>query len=90
MLPLKMHMKEKKREWQNYLENRNYIRDTKIPEKIPVIILSATELNFYTYHKELINTHKKSLHLKIEGSHALHHEKPDLIIKYIQKLISIR
>lgn len=76
-----------KREWENYLDNRRYVQNAAIPDNIPVIIISATQWDFYDYHHEMINNNENSKHLKIEGSHDLHQEKPELIIDLVQELI---
>jgi len=75
-----------KLEWQNYLDNRTYVQ-TPIPDAIPIVILSATQWNFYEYHENIMNTHPKSKHLKVEGSHDLHHEQPELIVDLIKELL---
>lgn len=75
-----------KAEWENYLDNRKFIQ-TDISDKIPMIILSATQWDFYDFHKSILNKNEQTKHLKIEGSHDLHHDKPELIIKEIRSLI---
>lgn len=74
-----------KLERQQYLDNRKYIQGTSIPNDIPLIIISATEWDFYNYHAKMMNNNKNSKHLKIEGSHAIHQEKPELIIDLIKE-----
>jgi pimeloyl-ACP methyl ester carboxylesterase len=78
-----------KNEWENYLDNRKYVTGKIPPDEIPMIILSATEWDFYAYHQEMMNNNPNSKHLKIEGSHGLHQEKPELIIRLIREIVLI-
>lgn len=76
-----------KREWENYLDNRKFVQNTSIPDNIPIVIISATQWDFYNYHSELMNNNENSKHLKVDGSHDIHHENPELIIDLINELI---
>lgn len=77
-----------KREWANYLSNRAFVQGSSLTGAIPLIILSATEWDFYAYHREMMNSNEHSRHLKIEGGHGLHQEKPELIIDWVHQLIA--
>ena len=74
-------------EWENYLENRQFINKKKIPDHIPLVIVSATQWDFYEYHSQIMNNNTYSKHLKETGSHDIHQDKPELIIKLIHELI---
>jgi pimeloyl-ACP methyl ester carboxylesterase len=76
-----------KSEWENYLDNRRYVRDAVISDRIPMVIISATQWDFYDYHEGMINGNPYSKHLKEEGGHDLHQEKPQLIIDLIHQLL---
>lgn len=76
-----------KLEWKNYLNNRKYLANSKISDQIPMIIISATQWDFSKYHKDMMNNNKFSKHIIEKGSHNIHEEKPELIIKYIRELI---
>ena len=78
-----------KLEWQNYLDNRTYVQTSKISDDIPLFIMSATQWDFFSYHKEIMNNHPDSMHVQFEGSHDLHHEKQDLIVDFIIALMRI-
>lgn len=78
-----------KREWESYLDNREYIQGVVISDDIPLIVVSATQWDFYNYHGELMNKNKHSKHLQVEGSHDIHQERPDLMIDLIIELIEI-
>ena len=60
-----------------------------ISNNIPMTILSATQWDFYQYHESILNKNPNSKHLKIEGSHDLHHDRPDVIIEEINLLIEL-
>lgn len=77
-----------KLEWQNYLENRKYVRDISISDKIPMVIISATQWNFSKYHKKMLNSHILSKNIIAKGSHNIHGEKPELIIKLVLELLN--
>lgn len=76
-----------KKEWQNYLDNRKFVQH-RISDSIPITVLSATQWDFFKYHSSILNSNPKTKHLKVIGSHDLHHEKPQLIIKMIKELIN--
>lgn len=78
-----------KGEWQHYLTNRKYVQEKPISDAIPMVIVSATQWDFYSYHDGIMNKNSHSKHLKVEGSHDIHQEKPELIIALIQELISV-
>jgi pimeloyl-ACP methyl ester carboxylesterase len=77
-----------KDEWNNYLNNRKFVQKP-ISQDIPITILSATQWDFYKYHESILNKNPNSKHLKIEGSHDLHHDRPDKIIEEINRLIGL-
>ena len=79
--------KGEQKEWKKYLDNRKYVADKPISDNIPLIILSATEWDFYKYHEAIMNKNPNSQHLKIEGGHSLQKEQPGLIIELTEKLI---
>lgn len=72
-------------EWEQYLENRKYVQAEPVPDQVPMIILTATQWDFYEYHAEILNENPQSKHLKVEGSHDLHKEKPQLISRFIKR-----
>jgi len=72
------------------LSNRAFVWGGPLPDDIPLIILSATEWDFYDYHREMMNNNEDSRHLRIEDGHGLHQEKPELIIDLIHQLTSER
>ena len=78
-----------KLEWKNYLENRKYVRNLKISNDIPIVIVSATQWDFSKYHKEMLNENTFSKHIIEEGGHDIHQEKPEFIINLIEELIAI-
>ena len=79
--------KGEQKEWKKYLDNRKYVADKPISDDIPMIILSATEWDFYNYHEAIMNKNPSSQHLNIEGGHNLQKEQPELIIELTEQLI---
>lgn len=77
-----------RKEWQHYLDNRKYVQEGPISDDIPMIIVSATQWDFYDYHSGIMNNHMNSRHLRIEGGHDIHQEKPEMIIKIIKELLA--
>ncbi|NVK28322.1 MAG: alpha/beta hydrolase [Flavobacteriia bacterium] len=74
-------------EWESYLNNREYVRGTVAPDNIPVVILSATQWDFWEYHEDYLNKNPDSKHLKMEASHAIHKERREEIVALISKLL---
>ncbi len=52
-----------RQEWENYLDNRKYVQNASISDNIPLVIISATQWDFYTYHSEFMNNNENSNHL---------------------------
>lgn len=75
-------------EWENYLDNRKYVQEASISDDIPMVIISATQWDFYDYHSEIMNKNKDSRHFKIEGGHDIHQEKPERIIEIIKGFLT--
>lgn len=74
-------------EWNYYLKNREFVRGVYVPENIPVTMLSASQFNWYKYHKTMIANTKNTRHLLIESSHEMHKDKPEVVISEIRELI---
>lgn len=73
-------------EWEAYLSNRAYVRGLAAPDTIPVIILSATQWDFWEYHDDYLNEHPESVHLRMEATHAIHKERALDIIPLLIEL----
>ncbi len=76
-------------EWEQYLENRSYVRNIKVPLDIPITVYSATQWDFWEYHKGIVNNNPNSAHIQLEGTHALHEEQSELIINQIINYIQL-
>lgn len=77
-----------KREWENYLMNRKYVQNEVLSDQFPIVIVSATQWDFFTFHRGMMNQNMRSKHLKVEGSHDVHQEKPSLIVDLIGELLT--
>jgi pimeloyl-ACP methyl ester carboxylesterase len=73
-------------EWEAYLDNRKYIQP--IPSSIPMIILSATQWDFYTYHEDMLNDHVQSSIRSVESSHNIQIDRPGEVVRNIRLLLS--
>ncbi len=76
-----------KREWEQLLPNREYMRDISIPDEIPVIMVSCSEWNWFRFHKKQIRKHRDARHVELEGGHYIHIDNPEVIISYIKELV---
>ena len=75
------------REWENYLENRKYVQNATISDDIPMVIVSATQWDFYDYHSKIMNNNKDSRHFRIEGGHDIHQEQPEKMVEIIREIL---
>ncbi len=76
------------KEWDQFIPNMVYMKDLNIPSDLPIILVSATEPHWYKYQKKIIKGFTNAKHYKLEGSHYVHREKPELTIHYIKKLVN--
>jgi hypothetical protein len=78
-----------RREWNYFLKTREYMRNISISDSIRIILLSATQFNWFDFHSKMIQNNTHAKHLRIEGHHELRKDKPELVIKLIRELISL-
>ncbi len=76
-----------RKEWEQLLSNKEYMRDIRIPDGLPVILVSATAWNWYKYHKKIIKGLSNARHVELEGGHYIHHDHTELIIQFIRELV---
>ncbi|MCA0931415.1 alpha/beta hydrolase [Lutimonas saemankumensis] len=76
-----------RKEWENYLDNRKYVQNAPVSDDITMVIVSATQWDFYDFHSQIMNNNKNSRHLKIDGGHDIHQERPERIIEIIRDLL---
>lgn len=76
-----------RKEWYQFIPNLAYMNDLKINKQLPVILVSATEWNWYKYHENILVGLENSVHIELEGEHHIFKNHPDSTIKYINKLI---
>lgn len=74
------------KEWDMFISNREYMRDLNIPKDLPLILVSATDWNWYKYQKKLISGFTNARHILLEGQHHIFKDHPVLIIGYIRDL----
>jgi pimeloyl-ACP methyl ester carboxylesterase len=78
-----------RKEWFEFIPNMVYMKNLKIPTELPVILISASESNWYKYHKEQLIGLKNARQVELEGDHYIHRKYPDLTVEYIKELISL-
>lgn len=77
------------KEWYQFIPNMVYMKNLNISKDLPVILVSATESNWYKYHEKIIAGFKNARHIELAGGHYIHRNHPDLIVKYIKELTSL-
>lgn len=80
------HAPKYSKEWLQFIPNMVYMKDLHISEDLPVILMSASETNWYKYHKKIILGLKNARIVQLKGGHYIHRNYPDLTIKYIREL----
>ena len=73
-------------EWFEFIPNMVYMKNLKLTEDLPVILISATESNWYKYQKRQIADLKNAKQIELIGSHHIYKDHPDSIVKYIREL----
>lgn len=82
------HAPKYSKEWFCFIPNMVYMKNLKIHETLPVILLSATETGWYKYQKEILTGLKNARQIELTGTHYIHRDHPDLTIQYIKELVS--
>lgn len=75
-----------RKEWYQFIPNMVYVNDLKIPETMPVILVSATETNWFRFQSKQIEGLKNARQVELKGKHHIYKEYPELIVKYIREL----
>lgn len=75
-----------RKEWFQFIPNMVYMKNLNISEDLPVILISASDSKWYNYQKEQLIHLKNARQIELTGSHYIHRDHPDLIIKYIKEL----
>jgi pimeloyl-ACP methyl ester carboxylesterase len=76
------------KEWYQFIPNMVYMKNLNISEDLPIILVSASESNWYKYHEKIITGFKNARHVELVGGHYIHIKYPDLTVKYIKELSS--
>jgi pimeloyl-ACP methyl ester carboxylesterase len=76
------------KEWHQFIPNMVYMKNLNISKNLPIILVSATESNWYKYHERIIAGFKNARHVELAGGHYIHMNHPDLIVGYIKELSS--
>jgi pimeloyl-ACP methyl ester carboxylesterase len=76
------------KEWFRFIPNMVYMKNLNISKDLSIILVSATESNWYKYQKEQIKGFNNARQIEMTGGHYIHRNHPDLIVKYIRELAS--
>ena len=76
-----------RKEWYQLIPNLAYMKDLNIPPDLPVILVTASQSQWYQYHEAIISGLHNAYHVELEGGHYIHRDHPGLIIEYIKDLI---
>jgi len=74
------------KEWDAFIPNMIYMKDLEIPADLPVILVSATETNWYKYQSRQLKGLKKSRQILLTGSHHIYKDHPGMTVSYIKEL----
>ena len=74
------------KEWYQFVPNMKYMEGLKLPEDLPVILVSATEWSMYEHHSRIIEGLKNARHVELEGDHYVHQKYSALMVEYIREL----
>jgi hypothetical protein len=77
-----------RKEWYQFVPNLDYMNNLNIDRHLPVILVSATAWNWYSYHEDILVGFENSRHVELEGEHHIFKDHPDLIIEYIKELLN--
>jgi pimeloyl-ACP methyl ester carboxylesterase len=78
-----------RKEWFEFIPNMVYMKNLNIPNDLPIVLVSASKSKWYKYHKKQIIGMENAKQIKLKGGHYIHRNHPDLIVKYIQELVTI-
>lgn len=76
-----------RKEWYQFIPNLEYMKDLTIPKNLRVILVSASEWNWYKYQSKMLIDLENTKHIELEGHHHIYKDHPDLMIKYIKELL---
>jgi pimeloyl-ACP methyl ester carboxylesterase len=76
------------KEWFRFIPNKAYMKKLNISNDLHIILVSATESNWYKYQKEQIKDLNNARQIELTGGHYIYRDHPDLIVKYIRELTS--
>jgi pimeloyl-ACP methyl ester carboxylesterase len=81
------HAKKYWKEWFEFIPNMHYMDNLNISPDLPVILVSATESDWYKYHEKILKGLKNTRHIKMEGDHYVHIKNSRETVKFIRELV---
>ncbi|MCG6185806.1 alpha/beta fold hydrolase [Maribellus maritimus] len=76
-----------RKEWYQFIPNLNYMNNLKIPKDMPIILLSAKQLEWSKYQPDIIEGFANAKLVELEGDHYTHLAHAELTINWIKELI---
>ena len=76
------------KEWDAFLDNREYMRDLHIPKDMPIIMTSSTLPGWAKNQTKIIDGFTNARQIIQEGDHYVHISLSDSTINYIKELTS--
>jgi pimeloyl-ACP methyl ester carboxylesterase len=76
-----------RKEWYQFVPNLQYMKNLEIPKDLPIILVSASEWNWYKYQGKMLTGFVNAKQIELEGHHHIFKDHPDFIIKYIRELL---
>ena len=75
-----------RKEWYQFIPNMTYMEDLHIPDAMRIILVSASDSEWFDAHEEILKGHENSMHVEMEGGHYIHLRHPERILGYIREL----
>ena len=76
-------------EWEQFIPNLAYMDSLNIRNDLPIIMVSATEWQWYTLHENILEGFENAQHYELEGEHHIFKQHPEEVIKYIRDLVDL-
>ena len=65
------------------------MKNLNIAQDLPIILVSASESDWYKYHEQIIAGFKNARQVELTGGHYIHIKYPDLTVNYIIELFTL-
>ena len=76
-----------RKEWYQFIHNLNYMNELNIPKDMPVILLSAKQIEWSKYQPDIIDGFTNAKLVKLKGDHYTHIAHSNLTLNWIKELV---